>query len=404
MSFSLQRVARKAFFLWLFLFPVQVMVAVAYPDLTPTLSLLSKLLILLVLSPGFYNWLRGRSVEDDQCLFLGELSLLTARDIPLDQALAQLAQARRRQLAFRFAAFTPVLTEISRRVSSGSGLSEAMRGFKEIPQSWADWLRDAELRDDVPRTLRRLADIENTRLRLPILTLLRAHFLLVMLLGVSFFLADYILPSMVEVLEQSGLNPAWSTQLILSVKKGMVPQVLLFPWSLLVLFLFLSIPFPGVRDWLRQIAYYLPGFRRTLKSEQQARATAAMAVASHLGFPLSEVLSSARAATNLRAYRRALTLKEGDSLWETLAERPQLFDSRLLWLCRQGEALDRLPEALEAAGRSLEQEYRQRSQELIVALDTLVLLVLGAAVATVAIGSLLPYYQFIDAAIFGVLP
>ena len=380
------------------------MVAVAYPDLAPTLNFGSKLLVLLALSPGVYDWLRGRSQEDDRCLFLRELSLLTAKNLPLDQALLQITQVRQRQLAFRFAAFTPVVSEIAQRVASGSSLSEATRKLKDIPSDWPNWLRDAELRDDLPRTLARLAEIEGTRLRLPLLTLFRTHFLMVMMLGTCFFLADFILPPMADMLREGGVEPAWSTRAILSVGERFVPQLLLLPWILLVFFLLLSIPLPGIRNSLRQAAYYLPGFRRTLRSEQQSRAATAMASAARLELPLTEVLASGRSATDLRTYRRALTSKQGDSLWQTLAAHPKLFDPRLVWLCRQGEALDCLPDALEAAAESLEQQYRQRSQELVVALDTLILAGLGALVAVIAVGSIVPYYQFIDAAIFGVLP
>ncbi len=403
-SFSFQRLARRAFFLSLISFPIQLMVIVAYPDLSPLVRIFDYLLGLTFFLPGLYNWLRGRSNEDDRALFLSELSLLTARELPLDQALEALARSRRRQMAFRFAAFTPVITELAKRVSKGAALSHALRGIREVPKAWVEMLDEAEGRDALPAALAGLAAIERTRLRLPILTVLRTQFLLVMLLGVVFFLGEHILPPLIEINETTGVQMRWATRVIAQAKESALLPLLILPISLMVSLLFLSIPFPSLQNVLRWFAFYLPGFRGVLKAEQQSRAVTAIATAARLGLPLPSVLAAGRAAVNFRPYRKALTGKDGSNLSEILESRPRLFSPSLAWLCRQGEAFDRLPEALEAAVESLERQYRQRSHALIVGLDTVLLIAMGVAVGIVTVGATVPYHQYINALLNGVLP
>lgn len=404
MSFSFQRLARRAFFLTLLGFPIGAMTLVAYPQLGPVCSAIESLLLLCIFLPGLYNWLRGRSDEDDRALFLSELSLLIAKELPLDQSLTALARSRRGQMAFRFAAFTPVLTELAERVSKGAALSPALRGIREVPRAWIELLDEAEGRGALPSALAGLAATEQTRLRLPILTVLRTQFLLMLLLGVVFFLGEHILPPLIEINESTGVQMRWTTRVIAQAKESALLPLFLLPISLMVWLFFLSIPFPSLQNVLRWFAFFLPGFRGALKAEQQSRAVSAMATAAGLGLPLPSVLAAGRAAVNFRPYRKALTNKDGSSLSEILEARPRLFSPSLAWLCRQGEAFDRLPEALDAAVESLKREYQQRSQALIVGLDTTLLVAMGVAVGIVTIGATLPYHQYINALLNGVLP
>lgn len=404
-AFSLQRLARKAFFLWLLLLPIDILLVAYHPDgRSLLLRLVTNLLLVLVFAPALYNWLRGRSNEDDQALFLGELSLLTAKELPLDQALTALYNSRRRQFAFRFAAFTPVLGELSQRVHEGASLTEAMRAAPEIPRVWVEMLEEAQARDQVPAVLASLASIANTRLRLPLLTLLRTQFTLVFLLGISFFLGESVVPTFLVLLEHSGLPTKPTTVLLSGLTHSSFMQWVLFPVAVLVATVFLAVPFPKVHDKLRAIAYYLPGFRAALKAEQQTRALASMAAAARLELPLTSLLAAGRSALTIGAYRRALDYQEGTTLSQLLQQKPGLWEPSLVWLSRQGETFDRLPEALTAAVESLERQYRQRSQELVVALDTGVLILMGVAVAIVCLGCVTPYYQFVDAIVTGVLP
>lgn len=404
MSFSLQRLARKAFYLWLLLLPVEVTLGATYPEYGLPLRGFTSLLFLLVLSPLLYNWFRGRTAEDDQALFLGELSRLMAKELPLDQALKKLWETRRKQLDFRFAAFTPVLGELARRVAQGSGLSHAMRDLPEIPRAWIDMIEEAEVRDEVPEVLATLASIEKTRLRLPALTVIRTQFLVVFLLGISLFLSTYILPTFLELFRGSELQPNWTTQLLSRVGNKGLLQVVLLPLGLLATLVVLAVPFPRVHHGLRAMLFYLPGFRATLKAEQQSRAVASMAAATRLGMPLGSVVEAGRSALTIGAYRKALVYKEGSTLSFLFEQNPTLWDPSLIWICRQGEAFDRLPEALAAAIEGLERQYRLLCQKLVVALDTGVLLAVGIAVALMCIGCTMPYYQFVDAVLNGVLP
>jgi type II secretory pathway component PulF len=404
MSFSLTRLARVALLLWILSRLGQAAWLSANPQPNAALGAVSFLALLAVFSPFFYNWLRGRTIEDDETLFLGELSALLRRELPLDRSLEALALSRRGQLAHRFAPFTAILAEVALKTQRGATLSVALGEVREIPRHWATVIGQAESRGDLPETLEGLAELESTRMRMPILSLLRFQILAVLLLGICLFLSRYIMPSFLAIMGPLGVGLSWQSRLLVGFQPGLLSNGLGILLGATVLLLVLSVPFPGLRGTIRQLGYFVPGFRRVFKTEQQARAMRAMAVATRLGLPLGEVLATARGSVAIGSYRKALGAPDGTSLSEVLAARPDLFEPQTAWLCRQGERLGELPEALSSLADNLRLRHRQQVQELTVSLDTAILIGLGVAVGVAMVGMLRPYIDLIDHIVTGVLP
>jgi type II secretory pathway component PulF len=389
------RIARWAFWGWLIAFAAQIALAVSEVDPPRLLSWLSSVLFWGIFAPVLYDWSRSRTATEDRALFLMELADLIRLSIPVDEALAKLSAVRKRAYTHRFAQFSATVAEISERASQGSPLAVAFREVQGVPAHWGAYTLYSENPEHLASLLEELAKAERSNLRLPFLSALRIQLLVPLYIGVLIFLTTYILPTFVELFKGLSVELPWSTRLLIALSEGLatfhVGAILVVVCTLILM----AIPFESLRHRLYRVMFFLPGASSLIKLDCQRQIYRIVGAGLEHGVPQSEALLSAGLSVSIPAYQKALRHldgQSGNSLSQTLAKTPQLFSETFLWLIKQGESLEDLPEALITAAEVANVELDQRCRKMATNLDTFVLVTIGVFVGFAVISVFLPIY------------
>lgn len=366
----------------------------------PTLGkLIANLLGLAIWAPLVYQWLRGRNDTEDRALFLLQLADMLRLGVTAGEALAQLATVWRREFSYRFGDVSYLVRSLESQVSMGSSLAQAFQETKGTPAHWAITLRMCNDEETTIKVLSELGEAEKARLRLPLMSTLRAQVILILLLGVAFFLSNYILPTFAELAKGTGQELPLGTQLLLALDGELFSGGFALCLGLGLSFLFLGVPFLAVRRLLWRMAAYTPFLGRLVRLLEQRRLYRLLATATGLERPLAEVLEITAQGASLPQYRRCLNSAAQNgagSLSEVLEAHPRLFRRDWVWLVRQGEALENLPAALATASELAAREHTDLNERLATNLDTMLLLGLGSLVGGVVISAILPNYIILE--------
>lgn len=387
----LQALSVRAFWTWLGLSFLIFVLEVFEVEGTGLVVLLGNLAFLLIFAPLIYNWFRGRSEQDDRALFAEELADLLENQVPLVEALTMLAQDKASRFDFRLGATTPVLLEVAEQVKQGQALSAAVGEQSLFPPAWKLLLAPAEKTEAVVPALRQLRYLESSGIQLPPLTWIRIFFIVPLTVAIWGFLGAYIFPTFIELYKGMSLELSGLMMFMYNLQK-LVGGPLMMVISVMALVLAMSLPFVAVRSRLRRVVMTLPAWR-ALRLSEQARICRVLAGGSRLELPLPELLELGAATAEHSSYQRAfrdMLKTEGSELAELLERHSALFEPALIWLAAQGERLNTLPEALEAASDFLREEAERVGQQAVVKLDTFILAMLGLVVLGVVLGTMGP--------------
>jgi general secretion pathway protein F len=343
-------------------------------------------------------WRRGDALNPTRrALLLRELATLLGAGLPVDEALAALAE---RDAEPRTRA---LVLSLRARVMEGGSLAEAMG---EHPASFPELYRASvaagERSGRLGAVLGLLADEAESRdaLRQSIWAALAYPLLLgiVAVLVVSGLLV-YVVPQIADVFTRMHQHLPWSTRALMAAS-GFLNRYGL--WLLVVLVLLVV----AVRVLLQRPEWQqrrdawllgLPGVGRLLKVAHTARATRTLALLTASAVPLLEALGiTAKVVPNL-AMREALAgaaarVREGSTLARSLADSGQ-FPPVALRLIAAGERSGTLERMLAEAS-----SYCTRLLKRVLDLATAVLgpaliLVVGAMVLFIVLAILLPVFD-----------
>ena len=391
-------IARWCFVGWLSTLVIKFSIVVAGSEPPGLLSLLNALLFWGIFAPLLYDWSRSRTATEDKALFLMELAGLIRLSIPVDEAVAKLASLRARTYSHRFAKFTAAIRQLSGRVSAGSSLPVAFGEVQGVPRHWGAYTLYSDNPENLASLLEELAHAERSNLRLPFLSAWRIQIIVPVYLSVVLFLTTYIMPTFVELFKGMDLALPTMTRVMIGVSKGLSTFHFSTILMILCLLILLAIPFESLRRRLLRGLFYLPGANRMIKLDCQRQAFRLIGAGLKHGVPLTEALRAAALSISIPAYRNVLLKLESEgvpSLGQSLAQEPALFDQSFVWLIKQGEALENLPDALLTATEVANVELDRRSRKLATNLDTVVLVAVGVFVGMAAVSVFLPIYMLL---------
>ncbi|GMU51361.1 MAG: hypothetical protein AMXMBFR33_05070 [Candidatus Xenobia bacterium] len=348
-------------------------------------------LVGLFLMP-LYNWLRGRNERDDRAVIAAQLSALLELKIPLDQALRVLSADGGRSITTSLSRPYAALCIVADEVACGAPLGRAIETTDAFGPLWPALLTPND--ENLAATLRRISRAESDSLELPASLAVRYFLQFPLILGVVFFLRSYILPTFLQIFEGMDWRLPLATVAIISLKSWIE-----VPLGLLSMLIFGSLIRP-VRAWMWRLLTRLPGVWAITKLSEQARFCQAAAAASLLGLSSDRVLACACAATRHPVYRQ-IRFGPSDSLASALRARPDLFETRLVWLVEQGERHQNVPEAFELAASFMQDEFDAGQRRLVHQLDTALLLMLGLLTCMVSVGLMTPIMQLNQAPLEG---
>lgn len=325
-----------------------------------------------------------------------QLATLLQAGLPLDEALAALAEGAGRRLR-------PLALSLRARVMEGAALSVAMAEFPgDFDPLYIATVSAGERSGRLGTALLRLADHleqrDATRHRL--LAALAYPLLLVLVaLAVVAGLMVHVVPELVAVFIRSGQSLPWPTRALVAMSDGLREHA---TWAVPAALALLALPamawrHPGFQRWRDARWLALPGLGRWLRAREAARYARTLAMMLASAVPLLDALALSSRTVRNRVWRDCLDeaaarVREGSALARALAAVPG-FPPVALRLVASGERAGRLDALLDEAAAQLERELALGTSLAMAVLGPAVILMVGGLVLFIVLAILLPVFD-----------
>lgn len=340
----------------------------------------------------------GRRLSTQElALFTRQLASLIVAGLPLDEALAALADQTERAYVHE------LLAGVRAEVMGGSALSVALSQHpRDFPDIYRALVSAGEHSGHLGLVLEKLAGYIETRNALTAkirLAFTYPAIVTVVAFAIVIFLLSYVVPQVVSVFA----NTKQKLPLLTVIMLALSDFVRQWWWAALIV---LVLAVMAVRAMLRQPGVRLEWHRwlltaplagKLIRGYNTARFASTLAILVSAGVPILRSLQAAGETLGNEALRANVEdattrVREGSSLARALAAQNQ-FPPVLVHLIRSGEATGNLPTMLERAAQGEAQELERRTLFLTSLLEPLLILTMGVVVLLIVLAVLMPIIE-----------
>ena len=329
-------------------------------------------------------------------LFTRQLaSLMTVS--PLEETLRTISRQTEKPRA------RAILANVHSGVLEGLPLAEAMRREEpSFPPIFRAMIAAGENSGSLPNIANRLADLleKQAQVRSKILSALAYPIVLTMVaISVVTGLMIKVVPKVVEQFDNASVQLPTLTRVVIAISRFLADWwwALALGLTLLVLLAIRGLRNPAIRYRTDALILRLPLIGRLIRDIHAASLARTLATMIEARLPLVDGLRLASRTVSNAVQRRALEgivekVRAGGSLSTALREAGT-FPPLLIYLAASGEAAGQLGPMLERAADYLEREFESFTSAALALLEPAIIIVMGAAVATIILAILLPILQ-----------
>ena len=330
----------------------------------------------------------------DRVLFTRQLSTLLASSMPIEESLNAIAQQNEKQ------SNKALIMGIRSRVLEGNSLAQSLL---EYPSSFSNLYcssvaagEQSGFLDQVLDNLSNYLEREHESYRNVEMALMYPIILLIVAFVIVGALMVYVLPDMIDVIENTGQTLPWATTLLISVTELLKS----FWWALLCGILALSLFIRGIlnREKVRLIwdayKFSLPIIGKIIRSSNSARFSNTLSILTKSGIPLvdamkiaSEVVANKALQTDLRTATQDVV--EGKSLRESL-ENISHFPPMMMHMIGSGEQSGELDQMLARVAEYQQAEVERLVSTLVKLFEPAMMIIMGGTVLFIVMAVLLP--------------
>ena len=330
----------------------------------------------------------------DRVLFTRQLSTLLASSMPIEESLNAIAQQNEKQ------SNKALIMGIRSRVLEGNSLAQSLL---EYPSSFSNLYcssvaagEQSGFLDQVLDNLSNYLEREHESYRNVEMALMYPIILLIVAFVIVGALMVYVLPDMIDVIENTGQTLPWATTLLISVTELLKS----FWWVLLCGILALSLFIRGIlnRERVRLIwdayKFSLPIIGKIIRSSTSARVSNTLSILTKSGIPLvdsmkiaSEVVANKALQTDLRTATQDVV--EGKSLRESL-ENISHFPPMMMHMIGSGEQSGELDQMLARVAEYQQAEVERLVSTLVKLFEPAMMIIMGGTVLFIVMAVLLP--------------
>ncbi len=352
---------------------------------------------------GFLNFLPFNNISNKDVVFFSrEFSILLNASVPIVDSLKilsnQTANPRFRQ----------VILEITASIESGNSLSTALASYPKVFNNlFISLVKTGEVSGTLDKALTYIADQyeKDYNLRRKVKGALTYPVFvvgaMVVVLGLLF---TYVMPRMLAMLTETNAVLPITTRILI-----MVTSILSnYWWLFLALIVGLVLTFryvvakPGGRLWWDGAKLKLPVMGPVLQKVYIERFSRNFAILVKGGVPIVSGLKITAAAIGNTLYKKILEevagqVENGRSLAEGLTDYPDQMPPLVTQMVDVGEKTSKTDEILFKIAGFYEREAEASIGAMTQLLEPVVMLILGAMVAVIVSGILLPIYNLVAA-------
>ena len=340
---------------------------------------------------------RGGISSTELALFTRQLATLSRSGLPLDEALAAVAQQSESAKVRRIA------LGVRSGVTEGNTLAQALSQFPgAFPPLFRATIEAGEHSGKLDYILERLADHverqQSTRSSVS-LALLYPAILTLVAIGVVVALMTYVVPKVVGVFESIHAQLPPLTRGLIALSNFLRED----GWILLVLIVIATIAFARamrnetfqrrVHRWLLR----LPLIGRLIRGSNAGRFTRTLGILFGSGVPILDAMRIGTQVVSSLPMRDAietatLRVREGATVNKSLAESG-LFPPITLHLIASGESSGKLDEMLDRAAESQEREVATLISMLLGVFQPALIIAMGGMVLVIVLAILVPIFD-----------
>jgi len=348
-------------------------------------------------NPGGRNLFADKLSSLELSLFTRQLASLLEAGLPLEQSFSALLEQAERIYV------RDLIAGIRSEVMAGHALSDVL---KEHPRDFAEiyvaLVASGEQIGQLSRVLSRLADYierRNALVQKVRLAFTYPAIVTVVAFAIVIFLLAYVVPQIVSVFANTKQKLPVLTVIMLAISDfvrayGIIVAIVLglafWVWKQL-----LKNPQVKMRwhSWLLTAPLY-GKFERSLNTSRFA-STLAITIGS--GVPILQALQTSRATLSNQAMREQVesataAVREGVPLARALSAH-KYFPPMLIHMIRAGEVTGNLPEMLERAADSQQQDLERRALTMAGLLEPVLILAMGVVVLLIVLAVLMPIIE-----------
>ena len=349
------------------------------------------------------NLILSKPRTKDIVIFTRQLSTLVDADMPLAEGLRTLARQAEKPT------FRKVITEISESVEAGSSLSNALSKYPKLFSIfYVKLVQSGEVSGKLHESLLYLADhLERSRgINSKIQgALAYPAFIVFALVVVTLIMVTYVLPQLLTIFEEAGVeNLPLTTKMLIWVTDFVNTYLYFLVLTLLVLAYssWTWIRTPAGKEWLDNIKIKFPSLGIVIRNLYLARIAESLSTLIKSGIPILDALKITSDLVGNENYKKIMLAAEdnvrgGGAISEVLEkheEVPPLFTS----MVAIGERTGKMDFMLEHLSKFYKSESDTAIDSISTLIEPIIVLVLGFAVAILVSSILLPIYNLVGIA------
>lgn len=333
----------------------------------------------------------------DLALITRQLATLIAAGLPIDEALKAVSEQSEKQVV------KSMVLSIRSKVLEGHTLADALKEFpRAFPHLYRATVSAGEHAGHLDGVLNKLADYTESQQTAQTKIKLAAMYpiiLCIVAIGIVVGLLTYVVPDIVEVFVRNGQELPGLTQLMLDISHlitsyGLVIVIVSgLSWAG---FLY-ALRKPAFKYRYHQFLLTAPGIKNFTKSANTARYISTLAILTSSGVPLVEAMRIASQVVEnlpIQAGVKEATVQvsEGGSLSKALTAT-KFFSPMMLHMIASGESSGELDDMLARTSAQQQASLEATIEALVKMFEPLMLLTMGAIVATIVTAIMLPILE-----------
>lgn len=334
---------------------------------------------------------------NDMMLFSRQMYSLSKAGVPLVRALRSLAESTRN------IALAATLKDVTRRLESGSTLSQAMNHHKQVfSPMFVNIVQVGETSGDLDKAFFQIANYleREKEIQSRIKSALRYPTMVIIAISIAMVVINiFVIPAFKSVFDNMRAELPWQTQLLISISNFTVNYWLYIVGCLLILGIII-IKYINTRegrlqwDWL---LLHIPGVGSIVQRATMERFSRSFAMTLNSGVPLIQGITIVSAAIgnsyiSSKLQDMRIGIEKGDSI-SRMAKSTQLFPPLVIQMIMVGEETGNISDMLLEVANFYEIEVDAELKNIASVIEPILIVIIGIMVLVLALGIFLPMWN-----------
>ncbi|OHA26709.1 MAG: hypothetical protein A3C06_00130 [Candidatus Taylorbacteria bacterium RIFCSPHIGHO2_02_FULL_46_13] len=337
----------------------------------------------------------------EKIMFAHNLGAMLEAGLALSRALSVIERQTEKK------GFKEVVQKISAGINRGITLSEAIKDFPAVfPPLFVSMVKAGEESGSLPKTLKSIStQMMNTYLLQKKIrgAMIYPAIIICVIIGISILMLTYVVPTMTSVFSSLNVELPWNTKLIIYASSAVTNHTILVVTLLVgaAVLLYFSWQTPRGKRFIDAVILRLPVIKGIAQEANSARTGRTLSSLLSSGVEVLQALEITADVVQNSYFKEVLLgaierVKKGESLSMVFSEHTKFYPAFVGEMVSIGEETGKLAEMLGNVADYYEEEVSQKTKDLSVIIEPVLMIVIGCAVGFFALSMLAPMYSLVN--------